>query len=80
MLASIATVNGAPVEVQRRLVHGLGQRRMGVDDARQVFTGALEFHRHHALRDQFGSVGAEDVHAENRVAFGVGTTDMAIVT
>ena len=45
---------------------------MGVDDARHVFGGALELHRHHAFGDQLGHARADHFHAENAIGIGVG--------
>src|SRR5690348_17569206 len=42
-----------------------------MDDARQVFGGALEFHRDHGFGDQFGNHRSAHVHAEDAVGFGV---------
>ena len=41
-----------PVDRQRGFLGRLGQRRMGVADARQVFARGAELHRHHAFGDE----------------------------
>ena len=57
---------------QRRFLHRLGQRRVGVAGARDVLRGGAEFHRDGGFRDHVAGVGADDVHAEHAVGLGVG--------
>src|SRR6185437_8897918 len=71
ILTSIALVDRALVDRQGGFVHGLGQRRVRVDDARQVFGRTLELHRDHALGDQLGDARADHVHAEDAIGLGM---------
>ena len=65
-------MNRALGDRQRRFLHRLGQRRMGVAGARDVLGRGAELHRDRGLRDHVAGVGADDVHAEHAVGLGVG--------
>src|SRR5690606_17662120 len=68
---SVRLVDGPLVNRHRGVVHRFGQRRVRVADAGEVVGGALELHRQHALVDQFGHVGADQVQAQHAVGLGV---------
>ncbi len=53
-------------------LHRLGQRRMRVAGAGDVFRGRTEFHRDRRFRDHVAGVGADNVHAEHAVGLGIG--------
>ena len=46
--------------------------KMSVHDAREILGGAVEFHCHHALGDQFRHAGTHHVHPEDAIGFLVG--------
>ncbi|EKE16659.1 MAG: hypothetical protein ACD_10C00868G0001 [uncultured bacterium] len=48
-------------------MHGFGQCRMGVANTSQVFRSTTEFHRHDGFRNQFGGIGADNVHTKNAI-------------
>ena len=43
----------------------LRQCRMRMANARQILGGGSELHRHDTLRDQLGSISADDMNTEN---------------
>src|SRR5215208_2824601 len=45
----------------------LGQRRMRVAGAGDVFGGCAEFHRHRRFCDQIARIGSEDMHTEHAI-------------
>ena len=45
-------MNRAAGDRQRGFLHRLGERRMGVAGARQIFRGAAEFHQHCRFMDE----------------------------
>ena len=65
-------MQGAFIAGKGGFVHHFRQCRVGVADTREVFAGGAKFHRHHGFGNQFGGIGADDVHAEDAVGFGVG--------
>ena len=56
-----SNVDGAFIHPQRRLMQDFRQRRMGMNDARDIFAGGRKFHRHNRFGDHFGDVGADHV-------------------
>src|ERR1700680_503912 len=57
---------------QRRFLHRLRQRRMGVAGRRDVLGGGAELDPERHFADERARVGADDVHAEHPVGLGVG--------
>src|SRR3954452_14234722 len=57
-------VEHAPISVEHRFLHHLGQGRMREDRVHQLFLSGLEIHRDHVALDQLGHLGADHVCAE----------------
>ncbi len=64
-------MNRAAVDGEGRFFEGLGERRMGVAGAGDVFAGCAELHGGGGFGDQVAGARAEDVHAEHAVGLGV---------
>src|SRR3990172_8851637 len=64
-----SNIERAFVDREGRVLHRLGQRRMGVADHADVLGGGAELHRHDRFGDQLGGHGADDMHAENLICF-----------
>jgi hypothetical protein len=60
-------VDGALLHRHGRLLDRLGQRRVGMAGAGEVFRGAAEFHQHGAFMDKLAGLWADDVGAEHPV-------------
>src|SRR5262249_45960095 len=65
-------MDGALVDRQRRLLHRLGERRVGVAGAGDVLGRGAELHGNRSLRDHVAGVRPDDVHAEHAVGLGIG--------
>src|SRR5437868_6346952 len=57
---------------QGRLLHRLGQRRVGVAGAGDVLGGSAELHGDGGFCDHIAGVGTKNVHSEHAVGLGVG--------
>jgi hypothetical protein len=64
-------IDRAFVDRKRRFLDGLRQGGVSVAGARNVLGGGAEFHGDRRLRDHVAGVGADDVHAEHAVVFGI---------
>src|SRR6516162_4042329 len=65
-------MDGALIDRQCRLLHRLGERRVGVAGAGDVLGRGAELHGNRSLRDHVAGVRADDVHAQHAVGLGIG--------
>src|SRR5882672_3812246 len=65
-------LHGPAADAHRGLADGLGQRRMRVAGARDVFRRRREFERQRSLADHIADIGPDHVHAEHAVGLGIG--------
>src|SRR5262245_50195321 len=62
-------VNGLPEAMERRLHHPFAERGMRMDGHADVLEEGVHLERQHALADEVGRLGADDVETEDFVRF-----------
>src|SRR6266704_455611 len=65
-LAGASNVEHAPIGIEHRLLHHLGERRVREYGVDELLLRGLEVHRHDIALDQLGYLGADHVRAEHR--------------
>src|ERR1700682_5373932 len=59
-----SNVQHAPIGIEYRLLHHLGERRMRENRVDALRFGGFKIHRHHVTLDQLGDLGADHMGAE----------------